>query len=813
MQGTKFGSYRVIEKLAAGGMGEVYTATHERMNREAVVKVLLPEMSADKSIVKRFFNEAQAAASIQHPGIVAVFDVGEADDGRAYIVMEKLPGESLQARLDRVRFLEPAHSTALMRQLAGAVGAAHERGIVHRDLKPANVFVVPDPEVPGGERIKVLDFGLAKLVAGRGSLATHAGSIFGTPAYMAPEQCVDAASVDHRADLYAIGCIYYACVCGRPPFFSGNPVQVMVAHVNEAVPPPRSLQPALPPYHEAIILNLLQKRPEDRMESCKALIEALDHGAVLFPGSMSSAPPPAAVQARGSMPYAAGSPMGSGVPAGPAPAQRPMGSVPGQGLSGSLPAQPSAHSAPGPHASTPHSLGHAVTAPPSVAPALAHTVSAAPAASHVSAHPASAAPPAASHVSAHPASAAPPAASHLSAHPASAAPPAASHLSAHPASAAPPASQPAAVQSAIPAGASHVQTAAPRRSRWPLIAGGAAVLVIAGLSAALFYVTSRQPDPDKPAPPPSPAAVDENDPPAPPDVPAPPAPGPAAVPAGAAARPRPALAALPRNAQYVVRIDVPRVLASPLYDKLLLPALSAQSDANSMALLSACGKKQLGAVKTMTIASIGSGDEVAMVVEGLGRDGLEACLRGMARADGSPMQIRHDGNFTEAHDGEERLWFGWLSDTTFATRTDKATQSAVAAMLAGENGVDGNKRAMSLIDSVDEKAAIWIVAPKVNQRETGMPHQAMYMSLNVANGLAMTIGLRHENAETAQAAAAAYQAQLETMPAGLGSARIQARRRDVVISLHLDMSTIDALLQNSGNGTGSDIFGEFLPDL
>jgi eukaryotic-like serine/threonine-protein kinase len=753
MQGIKFGSYRVVEKLAAGGMGEVYTATHDLMNREAVIKILLPEMSADKSIVKRFFNEAQAAASIQHPGIVAVFDVGHADDGRAYIVMEKLPGESLQARLDRVRWLEPAHASALMRQLAGAVGAAHERGIVHRDLKPANVFVVPDPEVPGGERIKVLDFGLAKLIDGRGSLATHAGSIFGTPAYMAPEQCMDAASVDHRADLYAIGCMFYACVCGRPPFISGNPVQIMVAHVNEAVPPPRSLQPALPAYHEGLILNLLQKRPDDRLESCAALIEALDHGAVLFPGAMSSAPPPSAVQARGSMPYATG----SHAPAGSSPAQRPMGSSP---------------SAP---------LG------------LAHTMPSAPAASHAPAHPVSAAP-------------------------------AAPHVSAHPVLA-PPAAPPGAMQSSILSGAGHVQTVAPRRSRLPLIAGIVAVLAIAGLSAALFYVTSRQSGTQAAAgartaePPPVPAPVDENKPPAPPDVPAPPAPNPPTIaPAGAAARPRPALAALPRNARFVARIDVPRVMASPLYDTLLLPALSAQSDESAAALLRVCGKKQLAAVKTVTASNAGAGDEMALVVEGLTRDALASCLRGLAAADGSPMHIRQDGSFTEASDGDERLWFGWLSDTVFVTRTDARTQPMVAAMLAGDSGVDGNKRTMSLIDSVDQDAAIWLVAPKVDPSETGMPHQSAYISLDVDSGLGLTMGLRHDSAETAQAAAAMLQAQIDAMQGTpyqsyFGSTRIQIRRRDVVITMHLSMSTLEALMQGDGSGMGADIFENLLPDM
>jgi eukaryotic-like serine/threonine-protein kinase len=209
MEGLVLGRYRITHKIAEGGMAEVYAAKHELMGRDAAVKLLLPEMSVRHDIVKRFFNEAQIAASIEHPGIVKVLDVGYTQDGRAYLVMEMLSGEPMSARLMHTG-AQPLDTARLwIRQLAGALGAAHARGIVHRDLKPSNLFLVPDPEVASGERVKVLDFGLAKLAEHGGSVLTAEGTTFGTPAYMAPEQCRNAAGVDARADLYAVGCIFY----------------------------------------------------------------------------------------------------------------------------------------------------------------------------------------------------------------------------------------------------------------------------------------------------------------------------------------------------------------------------------------------------------------------------------------------------------------------------------------------------------------------------------------------------------------------------------------------------------------------------
>src|SRR5262249_8441880 len=154
------------------------------------IKLLRPELSTDPDLVRRFFNEARAATHIRHPGIVKIFDFGNLPDGSAYFVMEYLEAESLAARLARRGRLPPADILATVRQTGGPLAAAHQAGIVHRDLKPDNLFFVADPDIPGGERVKILDFGIAKLAGElRASMMTRQGSLLGTPQYMSPEQC------------------------------------------------------------------------------------------------------------------------------------------------------------------------------------------------------------------------------------------------------------------------------------------------------------------------------------------------------------------------------------------------------------------------------------------------------------------------------------------------------------------------------------------------------------------------------------------------------------------------------------------------
>ena len=166
MQGTVLGNYRVVEHLGKGGMGVVYVGRHETHGRRVAMKVLRPELSSHADVVQRFFNEAQATTAIHNPGIVQVFDFGTPPDGRAYFVMELLEGETLTARLKQRRS-DHGECCRFGRQVANVLQAAHAAGITHRDLKPDNLFLVPDLEVIGGERVKVLDFGIAKL-AGEG---------------------------------------------------------------------------------------------------------------------------------------------------------------------------------------------------------------------------------------------------------------------------------------------------------------------------------------------------------------------------------------------------------------------------------------------------------------------------------------------------------------------------------------------------------------------------------------------------------------------------------------------------------------------
>jgi serine/threonine-protein kinase len=276
MQGRTIGQYRVTGLIGQGGMGAVYAAEHALLGRPAAIKVLLPDLSQKQDIVMRFFNEARAATAIRHPGIVEIYDFGWTPEGAAFIVMEHLQGETLARRSERARFRWQA-ALSVARQIAGALAAAHAKGIVHRDLKPDNIFLVLDPEVPGGERIKLLDFGIAKLAGDTSSTGnmTQTGAVMGTPTYMAPEQCRGVA-VDHRADLYALGCIVFELCSGRPPFVGEGTGDVLAAHIH--VPPPSlaSLSVEVPRAVEELVQQLLAKAPSHRLPNAETLIRAID---------------------------------------------------------------------------------------------------------------------------------------------------------------------------------------------------------------------------------------------------------------------------------------------------------------------------------------------------------------------------------------------------------------------------------------------------------------------------------------------------------------------------------------------------------
>ncbi len=282
--GTSLGNYRLIRSIGHGSMGEVFEGEHILLGKRAAVKVLLKEMSNVPEAVKRFFNEARAAAKMRHIGLTEVFDFGYSESGSAYIVMELLVGETLADAVDQRGPLPVSEALAIAHQIAAAMASAHASGVVHRDLKPENIILVPDADAPGGVRLKVLDFGIAKLATetlfGGGTSSTSNGQIMGTPAFMAPEQCHGASNVDARADIYALGCILYHVLTGRPPFVSDGVGATIAAHLYEHANSPATLVPSIPAEVDALVMRLLEKAPTDRpgsMEEVDALLAAAAH--------------------------------------------------------------------------------------------------------------------------------------------------------------------------------------------------------------------------------------------------------------------------------------------------------------------------------------------------------------------------------------------------------------------------------------------------------------------------------------------------------------------------------------------------------
>ncbi|MBN2573280.1 MAG: serine/threonine protein kinase [Deltaproteobacteria bacterium] len=279
--GDQVGPYVVSRRLGAGGMGEVYLARHRHLDRDAAVKVLLPEISMNQTVVARFFTEARATAQLRHPNIVEIFDCDVLPDGRAYIVMEYLRGESLRQTLDRVGRLVPAYTSiaAIAGMVADALHAAHEAGIVHRDLKPDNTYLTVPPGQRGELTVKVLDFGIAKLLSGSGqpgSSATRTGALIGTPLYMSPEQCRGIPNIDHRADIYSLGCVLFEMVVGQPPFVAEAPGDILMAHMVQQPPPLSTFDSSVPQPIDFLVARMLAKDPLERPQSMAEIVSALE---------------------------------------------------------------------------------------------------------------------------------------------------------------------------------------------------------------------------------------------------------------------------------------------------------------------------------------------------------------------------------------------------------------------------------------------------------------------------------------------------------------------------------------------------------
>jgi eukaryotic-like serine/threonine-protein kinase len=276
MIGLEIGSYKLVTKIGEGGMGEVYLAEHNLLKRKAAVKLLLEEFNGEEMVVKRFIQEARATSKLIHPGIVQIYDFGKTPDGKTYMIMEFLEGETLSQRIRNKGKLPLADAVNIVRQMSEALAVAHGHGVVHRDLKPDNVFIVADVTAPRSERVKILDFGIAKMMDPSISAPkTATGSVLGTPVYMAPEQC-QGLKVDLRADLYALGGVFFHLLCGRPPFNVSGIGELLGAHLYSPPPVPSTLVKEITPSLDAIVLKLLAKKPDERYPSTLELIAALD---------------------------------------------------------------------------------------------------------------------------------------------------------------------------------------------------------------------------------------------------------------------------------------------------------------------------------------------------------------------------------------------------------------------------------------------------------------------------------------------------------------------------------------------------------
>lgn len=279
------GKYRLDETVGVGGMGAVYRATRLKIGDEVAVKILHPEKVEEQS-ADRFRREAQMAARLKHPNAVTIFDFDVSEGGLLYLVMELVAGESLRRIIRLQGALAPQTVAVVAEQVCAALDEAHRQGIIHRDIKPDNIIVNAMPN--GFLRVKVLDFGLAKLFNITTSDLTQPGVVMGTPRYMSPEQCMGE-EIDGRSDIYSFGVVLYEMLVGAAPFDAPTSTGIAVQHVTKQPPPPRSLNPNVPPPVETVVMRSLQKQKEARQQTAAALAQEL-HGAVHGTSSGASQP-------------------------------------------------------------------------------------------------------------------------------------------------------------------------------------------------------------------------------------------------------------------------------------------------------------------------------------------------------------------------------------------------------------------------------------------------------------------------------------------------------------------------------------------
>jgi eukaryotic-like serine/threonine-protein kinase len=273
-EAKQLGQYRLVKRLGAGGMGEVYLAEHRMLKRRCAIKLIHPDQSGDPRILARFEREVRMTARLSHWNTVEIFDYGRTDDGTFFYVMEYLPGLSLEDLLERHGPLPAERVIHLLRQTCRGLREAHEVGLIHRDIKPGNVFAAQR----GGlyDVVKLLDFGLVKPVGENPSARlSHEGGITGTPLFMSPEQARGLDDLDARSDIYSLGAVAYALLTGRPPFDGTNAMDVMIAHVRDEPVWPSQREADVPADLERVILRCLAKSAEDRFQDVDSLEQAL----------------------------------------------------------------------------------------------------------------------------------------------------------------------------------------------------------------------------------------------------------------------------------------------------------------------------------------------------------------------------------------------------------------------------------------------------------------------------------------------------------------------------------------------------------